>query len=85
MSGTKFQITHDSKEEFEAGQVTELPCYESTFAVVGKEMTKQLFAQTGLWIIGNELDLRPASTLNETFPDIKTMTLREFLELSWKV
>ncbi|BCR97538.1 uncharacterized protein AKAW2_30857S [Aspergillus luchuensis] len=83
--GTKFRITYDSKEELEAGQVTELPCYETTFAVVGKEMTKQLFAQTGLWIIGNELDLRPVSTLNETFPDIKTMTLREFLELSWKV
>ncbi|PWY67392.1 NmrA-like family protein [Aspergillus eucalypticola CBS 122712] len=83
--GTKFRITYDSKEELEAGQVTELPCYETTFAVVGKEMTKQLFAQTGLWIIGNELDLRPVSTLNETFPDIKTMTLRRFLELSWKV
>ncbi|GLA19993.1 hypothetical protein AnigIFM62618_008119 [Aspergillus niger] len=83
--GTKFQVTCDSKEELEAGQITELPCYSATFAAVGKELTKQLYAQNGLWIIGKELDLRPASTLNEIFPDIKPMSLREFLELSWKI
>ncbi|TPR01829.1 hypothetical protein CAN33_0041260 [Aspergillus niger] len=82
--GTKFQVTCDSKEELEAGKITELPCYSATFAAVGKELTKQLYAQNGLWIIGKELDLRPASTLNEIFPDIKPMSLREFLELSWK-
>ncbi|GLA23313.1 hypothetical protein AnigIFM63326_007903 [Aspergillus niger] len=84
LSGTKFQVTCDSKEELEAGNITELPCYSATFAAVGKELTKQLYAQNGLWIIGKELDLRPASTLNEIFPDIKPMSLREFLELSWK-
>ncbi|GKZ84230.1 hypothetical protein AnigIFM56816_009551 [Aspergillus niger] len=83
--GTKFQVTCDSKEELEAGKITELPCYSATFAAVGKELTKQLYAQNGLWIIGKELDLRPASTLNEIFPDIKPMSLREFLELSWKI
>ncbi|EHA17804.1 hypothetical protein ASPNIDRAFT_136118, partial [Aspergillus niger ATCC 1015] len=83
LSGTKFQVTCDSKEELEAGKITELPCYSATFAAVGKELTKQLYAQNGLWIIGKELDLRPASTLNEIFPDIKPMSLREFLELSW--
>ncbi|GCB22405.1 hypothetical protein AAWM_05290 [Aspergillus awamori] len=82
---TKFQVTCDSKEELEAGKITELPCYSATFAAVGKELTKQLYAQNGLWIIGKELDLRPASTLNEIFPDIKPMSLREFLELSWKI
>ncbi|GKZ28557.1 hypothetical protein AbraIFM66950_009448 [Aspergillus brasiliensis] len=83
--GTKFQITYDSKEELEAGHVTELPCYSAVFAAVGKELSKQLYSQTGLWILNNELDLRPASTLNEIFPDIKTMSLREFLELSWRI
>ncbi|GKZ18940.1 hypothetical protein AbraIFM66951_001900 [Aspergillus brasiliensis] len=82
---TKFHITYDSKEELEAGNVTELPCYSAVFAAVGKDLSKQLYSQTGLWIINNELDLRPASTLNEIFPDIKTMSLREFLELSWRI
>ncbi|OJJ74012.1 hypothetical protein ASPBRDRAFT_74217 [Aspergillus brasiliensis CBS 101740] len=85
LSGTKFHITYDSKEELEAGNVTELPCYSAVFAAVGKDLSKQLYSQTGLWIINNELDLRPAGTLNDIFPDIKSMTLREFLELSWRI
>jgi hypothetical protein len=85
MTDTKFHVTYDSKKGLEAGCVTDLPCYTPTFTTIGKEQAKGIFSQLGLWIAAGEMDFQPASTLNAAFPDIKAMTVREFLELSWKV
>ncbi|KAB8236597.1 NmrA-like family protein [Aspergillus alliaceus] len=85
VKGTRFRVTYDSKEALEGGHITELPAYSSVLSIMGKEQGLNLFSMVGLWVAGGEMDLKPAFTLNERFPDIKTLSFKQFLEISWKV
>ncbi|KAF5865112.1 hypothetical protein ETB97_005353 [Aspergillus alliaceus] len=85
VKGARFRVTYDSKEALEGGHITELPAYSSVLSIMGKEQGLNLFSMVGLWVAGGEMDLKPASTLNERFPDIKTLSFKQFLEISWKV
>ncbi|KAF3403610.1 hypothetical protein F1880_009706 [Penicillium rolfsii] len=85
--GTKFHLTYDSKEDLEKGRTSDLPCYSDIFTAIGEEQGRRLYSQVGLWAVNREmdLDLSPGSMLNTNFPDIRPMTVKEFLEFSWKV
>lgn len=85
MTGSKFEVTYDSVEDLEAGRVTDLPCYAAFYNQVGKEAASALFRELGLWMATGELNVKPAFSLNEAFPDIKPMTVKEYLDLSWRV
>ncbi|KAF7595987.1 hypothetical protein BBP40_004133 [Aspergillus hancockii] len=83
--GSRFQVTYYSREDLEAGRLTGLPCYTDTYNVIGKEQVKGLYTQVGLWVADREMDLQPSFTLNSAIPGLKPMTLKEFLDLSWRV
>ncbi|OGM43846.1 hypothetical protein ABOM_007557 [Aspergillus bombycis] len=83
--GSKFQVTYDSKEDLDAGRLTDLPCYSDFYSALGREAASALFREIGVWMAAGELDVKPSFSLNEAFPDIKPMTVREYLDLSWRV
>ncbi|KAB8256308.1 hypothetical protein BDV32DRAFT_161208 [Aspergillus pseudonomiae] len=83
--GSKFQVTYDSREDLEAGWLTDLPCYSALYNAFGKEAASALLEEIGGWMAAGELDVKPPFSLNEAFPDIKPMTVKEYLDLSWRV
>lgn len=58
--------------------------HEAMYASIPKPQLQGLYAQTGLWYIAGEMDLAPQHTLNQDFPDIKPLGVKEFLKQVWK-
>lgn len=82
--GTKFSVVHDVEADLKAGKVTELPMHEAMYASIPKPQLQELSARTGLWYTTGEMDLTPSHTLNQDFPDIRPVSVKEFLEQAWK-
>ena len=83
-AGTKFNVVHDSIEKLRRRQVTELPAQVAAYAFVPKEVFQSLAATFGLWFEEGVFDLKPDRFLNEAFPEIRTMKVKEMLEEAWK-
>ncbi|KAI8629882.1 hypothetical protein F5Y19DRAFT_62410 [Xylariaceae sp. FL1651] len=82
--GTSFETTHDSVEMLKKGQVTELPGQIPAYAVFPKETFQGMAAAFGLWFAEGTLSYMPKKLLNNQFPEIKTMKVKEMLERAWK-
>ncbi len=82
--GTKFTVVHDSLEKLRTGQITELPSHPSLYPFFPKQMLQGFFAAFGIMAEQGELDLHPAHSLNDEFPDIKPRTVKELVLEAWK-
>ncbi|KAH6983205.1 hypothetical protein BKA56DRAFT_631571 [Ilyonectria sp. MPI-CAGE-AT-0026] len=79
-----FKISHDPVELLQTGQMTELPGQISLYPFFPKSDFQWLYSHFGLWFENGEFDLNPPQKLNDVFPDIKPMSVKDFLEQSWK-
>ncbi|KAH6995317.1 hypothetical protein EDB80DRAFT_755383 [Ilyonectria destructans] len=77
--GTKFDAAYDSTEKLKSGRVAELPGHVSTYDFVPKEAVEFFSSILGLWITEGVFDSRPARTLNNEFPEIETMKVKDIL------
>jgi hypothetical protein len=66
------------------GQTTELPGQVPMYALLPKEILHYMVAAHGVWFEEGVYDLKPERFLNDDFPEIKTMTVKEVLEAAWK-
>ncbi|KIX08860.1 uncharacterized protein Z518_03517 [Rhinocladiella mackenziei CBS 650.93] len=82
--GVKFEIHRDSLEDLRVGKITELPNQKHVYESWPNDQARKLFSQFGLWCEAGMLDHRPAHSLNDDFPGIKPVTVREFLEKAWR-
>lgn len=80
---SKFNVVYDSDADLKAGRLSELPCYLAMYAAGPEGSVKAAIALAAEWFANAELDLKPAHTLNDDFPEIKPMGVKRFLELSW--
>ncbi|KAF1815603.1 NAD(P)-binding protein [Eremomyces bilateralis CBS 781.70] len=76
---TKFTVEHDSIEKLKTGQITELPSHPPFYPFFPKQMLQGMFAAFGIMFENGVFDLKPSRTLNDDFPDIKPMTIRELI------
>lgn len=83
LEGFKFQVTYDSIENLTKGIVTKLPCQDVIYQWIPEEAGR-LCADYGLWSERGVLNLQPEHTLNEQFPEIKALTVKEFLQKAWQ-
>ncbi|TVY76133.1 Oxidoreductase swnN [Lachnellula suecica] len=83
MSGAKFNVTFDSVEKLRSGEVTELPSHPPLYQYIPKQMLAWLLSRFGLWAVYGIMYLPKEGSLNEKFPEIKTMTVREMISV-WK-
>jgi hypothetical protein len=66
------------------GQTTELPGQVPMYAFLPKEILQYMIAVHGGWFEEGVYNLNPKRFLNDDFPDIKSMTVKEVLEAAWK-
>ncbi|OIW25676.1 NAD(P)-binding protein [Coniochaeta ligniaria NRRL 30616] len=78
-TGTKFNVTHDSVDKLERGEMTELPSHRSLYPLMGKTAVQKRFATFGLLTVKGLLRLPEEGSLNRLFPHIKTMTVAEIV------
>ncbi|GAB1316920.1 hypothetical protein MFIFM68171_07130 [Madurella fahalii] len=82
--GTEFNTVYDSKEKLKLGQITELPGQASLYEFFPKPFLQAVGAAFGLWFDEGVFDLKPAKFLNETFPEIQPLKVKELLDKAWK-
>jgi len=66
------------------GQTTELPGQVPLYSFFPKPVMHSMIAAFGQWFEDGLFDLRPVRFLNESFPEIKPLTVKEMLDKSWK-
>jgi hypothetical protein len=71
-------------EKMKIGQVTELPGQIPLYHTIPKPVLDRLSAAFGLWFEEGLFDPKTAKFLNETFPEIKPLTVKEMLDKAWK-
>ncbi|KAL8376054.1 hypothetical protein RB595_007255 [Gaeumannomyces hyphopodioides] len=82
--GTKFNVAYDNVERLKAGQITQLPAHVPLYNVIPKEGMDAMGAIFGLWFEQGLFELKSAKFLNDQFPEIKPMTVKEMLDKAWR-
>ncbi|KAL8404830.1 hypothetical protein RB594_009634 [Gaeumannomyces avenae] len=83
--GTKFNVVYDSVEKLKTGQTTELPAHVPLYHIFPKEVMDSMGAPFGLWFEQGMFELKPAGKfLNDQFPEIKPMKVKEMLDKAWR-
>ncbi|CAG7559176.1 unnamed protein product [Fusarium equiseti] len=82
-TGDKFTVTYDDVETLKKGQLTELPGHVPMYNFVPKAVLQSVMAAYGLWVETGGFDLDESRTLNKEFPDIKPISVKNFLREAW--
>ncbi|KAH6967592.1 hypothetical protein BKA56DRAFT_622467 [Ilyonectria sp. MPI-CAGE-AT-0026] len=83
ITGSKFDVAYDSVEKLQRGEITELPAHVESYSVIPKKILQEVFATYCLYAIDGLHDFPKENTLNAKFPEIKTTTIEDMLNL-WK-
>jgi hypothetical protein len=78
-----FNVTYDSVEKLELGEMTELPAHTSMYPLMGKTALQARFARFGLYTVKGMLHMPEERSLNRMFPEIRTKTIGEIVG-AWK-
>ena len=76
--GSTFDVSHDDIETLQQCRFTPLPGHKG----MGSEGLR-LFALLGLYAAQGLFDTPPERSLNSKFPDIKPISVHDFMQLSW--
>lgn len=82
--GVKFSVTTDSIDHLKNGQITELPSHQNLYPIFPKQMLQGIFAAFGRMFVEGAFDLKPASTLNSAYPEIKPRSVKQLVNEGWK-
>ena len=80
--GTKFEVTYDSVDQVNAGNVTIPPNPPGTN--YSEEEMKEVTVLVSRLTVNGVFQLPRENRLNELFADMKPTTMKELLERSWK-
>ncbi|KAH6983867.1 hypothetical protein EDB80DRAFT_691677 [Ilyonectria destructans] len=82
-----FTIVHDSVEDLKKGRVTILPAvdkYLHLMSVPDKEVLSQFLGTFGQLFADGSFNIKEEGALNEMFPEIKPLTIKEAVEAAAK-
>ncbi|VUC30091.1 unnamed protein product [Clonostachys rosea] len=82
--GRKFTVVHDSAESLKSGVTTALPGQIAAYEVMPKQVFDMIMPILGLWFEEGAFDLGNVPTLNDKFPEIKTVKAKDMIEQAWK-
>ncbi|KAF2186205.1 nmrA-like family protein [Zopfia rhizophila CBS 207.26] len=81
---SKFEVHYDSVEKLKRFEITELPGHTELYGSFPKQRYQWFMAIFELWTTDGTSKMKREGSLNEKFPEIKSLGVREFLERSWK-
>lgn len=87
LTGTPFKIVHDSIEDLKKGRVTILPAvdkYLHLMSVPNKEVLSEFLGTFGQLFADGTFNIKEEGALNEIFPEIKPLTIKEAVEAAAK-
>lgn len=84
MTGKKFSVTYDSVESLKQGHLTELPGQAANYEYIPKEVLQKLLVSFHLWYAEGVFNFEYGTTLNDKFPDIKPLKVKEMIDRAWK-
>ena len=67
-----------------SGQTTELPGQVALYSILPKEILQYMISVHGVWFEEGVYNLKPVRFLNDQFPQIKPIKVKELLEQAWK-
>ncbi|KAF4539271.1 Phenylcoumaran benzylic ether reductase PCBER like atypical a SDR [Lasiodiplodia theobromae] len=82
--GKKFDVKYDDMEKLQRGEVTELPGMESLYIYFPKSELQETMSAFGQWTVQGFMALDREGALNDKFPEVKTLKIREMLDQCWK-
>ncbi|CAI6026622.1 unnamed protein product [Clonostachys chloroleuca] len=82
--GKKFSVTYDSVESLKQGHLTELPGQAANYEYIPKEVLQKLLVSFHLWYAEGVFNFEHGTTLNDKFPDIKPLKVKEMIDRAWK-
>ena len=77
-----FQVTYDSKESIKNGQVTIPPMPEGN--PYSPEDLQEMTALVSRLTIAGVFKLPAENRLNDKFPDLRPVKMKQFLQEAWK-
>ncbi|EOD50437.1 putative nmra-like family protein [Neofusicoccum parvum UCRNP2] len=82
--GTKFKVHYEDPEKLERFEVMKLPGHEAAAEIMPWDHLRHFCGVFENWLVQGYYNLPTENTLNERFPDIKTLTVKEMVEQNWK-
>ncbi|GME46751.1 putative nmra-like family protein [Neofusicoccum parvum] len=82
--GTKFKVHYEDPEKLERFEVMKLPGHEAAAEIMPWDHLRHFRGDFENWLVQGYYNLPTENTLNERFPDIKTLTVKEMVEQNWK-
>ncbi|KAL3494695.1 hypothetical protein BJX62DRAFT_26319 [Aspergillus germanicus] len=84
VTGSKFEKTYDSIEKLKQFEITELPSHVALYEHFPKKAFQWFMSIFELFTADGSSHIAKEGSLNDQFPDIKTLTVRGMLETYWK-
>lgn len=79
--GVQMEVTYDSQEKLQSGQITEIPGYKKLYEAFGDvDVARRIVAQYGLWMEEGAFHYTSDNLLHELFPEIKPLSMQEAWE-----
>lgn len=82
-TGKPIEVSYDSIDTLKSGKITELPSHQHAYPFFPKEALQGVLSTFGRWIEEGLFNFQPKKTLNDLFPEVKTMTVKDILEIHW--
>ena len=83
VKGVKFNVAYDGVEDLRASRITELPGHAASYDKFPKERLQWFLAIFEMWMATGRARVPREGSLNEMFPEIKPLTVREMMERYW--
>ncbi|KAJ5128668.1 hypothetical protein N7526_006834 [Penicillium atrosanguineum] len=82
ITGKKFKVSYDTLDQIQAGDVTVPPMPDGT--EYPEDELKETTALVSRLTVNGVFDLPKENRLNDRFPNVRPITIREFLEKAWR-
>ncbi|KAM5348281.1 hypothetical protein ACJ41O_008105 [Fusarium nematophilum] len=80
----KFDVKYDDLEKLRRSEVTELPGHQNDYKRFPKEVLLPFLSVFQRWMAEGLGEVPIEGSLNEKFPDIKPLTVRELMDRHWQ-
>ncbi|KAI0170699.1 NmrA-like family protein [Pestalotiopsis sp. NC0098] len=82
--GVQFKVYHDPIDKLKKFEITELPSHEHLYSKFPKQRFQWFQSIFEQWTVAGLAHIQTEGSLNQTFTELKSLTIRDMLEQCWK-